>query len=476
MSLWKIAWRSIQQRAVASALTAFAMGLGVALVVAVLVIYGVIDKSFRRGSQGYDLIVGAKGSSLQLVLNTVFHIGESPQPIPYSFYEKLNRGDFGTAVDTVVPVCMGHDYKGAPVIATIPDMFDRLRYLNDQRYEFVEGGRNFRMKAPFEAVVGSMAAQKTGLKVGDTFEPTHGGAAAQEPDDGKGHHHKVKVVGILKHTGTPNDQAIFMNIEGFYQFGCHTGGPTRAEQLLNAKPAQPKPEPPPKPKRQGILPGLAPEPAEEHGHEEHAHADHAAEHEHAEHVHGVPMDQRRVSAILVCTNQDERSRLGMALPDIINNGPVAQAVFPAKEIHQLFERIIGNIQLVLLILASVVVVVAGVGILVSIYNSMSDRRHEIAIMRALGANRMIVGTVILLEAILLSLGGGLFGVLLGHGLVGILGPTIAAHTGVMVSAWQFQTNELMLIPSLIILASIVGYLPAASAYRTDVAKSLTAGQ
>jgi len=75
MSLWKIAWRSIQQRSLASALTAFAMGLGVALVVAVLVIHAVIDQSFKRGAQGYDLIVGAKGESIQLVLNTVFHLG-----------------------------------------------------------------------------------------------------------------------------------------------------------------------------------------------------------------------------------------------------------------------------------------------------------------------------------------------------------------------------------------------------------------
>jgi putative ABC transport system permease protein len=134
------------------------------------------------------------------------------------------------------------------------------------------------------------------------------------------------------------------------------------------------------------------------------------------------------------------------------------------------------VQLLLLILATLVVVVAGIGILVSIYNSMSDRRHEIAVMRALGASRMHVGMIILLESILLSLGGGLIGLLLGHGLVWILGPTIADQTGVIVHAYQFQWQELILIPGLIILASIVGYLPAAVAYRTDVAKSLTAGQ
>ena len=130
----------------------------------------------------------------------------------------------------------------------------------------------------------------------------------------------------------------------------------------------------------------------------------------------------------------------------------------------------------LLILAVLVVVVAGVGILVSIYNSMSDRRHEIAVMRALGASRVTVGTIILLESIMLSLGGGLFGLAVGHALIGVLSPTIAEHTGVIVGAFQFQWQELILIPGLLVLATLVGYLPAMSAYRTDVAKSLTAGQ
>jgi putative ABC transport system permease protein len=129
---------------------------------------------------------------------------------------------------------------------------------------------------------------------------------------------------------------------------------------------------------------------------------------------------------------------------------------------------------VLLALAVLVVVVAGIGILVSIYNSMSDRRHEIAVIRALGARRKTVMAIILLESILLSLGGGAVGLILGHGLIGAFAPLIMEHTGVAVGALQFQPIELVLIPGLIVLASIVGYLPAVVAYRTDVAESLSA--
>ena len=224
MSLWKIAWRSIQQRALASALTAFGMGLGVALVVSVLVIHNVIDKSFKRGSQGYDLIVGAKGGKLQLVLNTVFHMSEPIENIPYSYYREFADGRFANFVETAIPVCMGHAYKGCQVVATVPEMFEDLTYLGNNKYEFAQG-HNFLAEEPFTAVIGAVAAQKTGLGVGDTFQPMHQGntmdeekeaAAKKNVKDEHNHHQPVKIVGVLKHTGTPNDRAIFMNMEGFF--------------------------------------------------------------------------------------------------------------------------------------------------------------------------------------------------------------------------------------------------------------------
>jgi putative ABC transport system permease protein len=496
MSLWKIAWRSIEQRALASGLTAFAMGLGVALVAAVLVIHAVIDQSFRRGAQGYDLIVGAKGESIQLVLNTVFHLGQPPETIPYKYFEELNEGRFSPAVAAAIPVAIGHDYKSFPVIATTPNMFDQLTYLDDRPYEFQEGGRNFDANSPFEAVVGDTVARRLKMKVGDTFRPTHPGAAiAGEAEDTD--HEPVKIVGILKHTGTPNDGAIFMNLEGFYRFGCHQGGPSAVKKFLKAgkKPADDQ-KPAAKTSNHGAesegvaLPGMdikqggtrgaeteASPASDNHGDESTGKTDaHGDESGHKGHHHeATPLDQRQLSAVLVCTDPN-RQALGMDLRRVINEESDAQAIAPAEVISQLFDGIIGNVQLVLVILAVLVVVVAGIGILVSIYNSMSDRRHEIAVMRALGASRLMVGTVILLESILLSLGGGVIGLVLGHGLIGILGPTIAEQTGVLVGAFQFQWNELVLIPGLIVLASLVGYLPAAIAYRTDVAKSLAANQ
>jgi len=436
MSLWKIAWRSIQERALSSVLTALSIGLGVALVVAVLAIHGTIDRAFRRGAQGYDLIVGAKGGQLPLVLSTVFHL-QLNQPfdtIPFEMYEKLTAGPMSAAVEAAAPVCLGHEFRGCQVVATNRAMFDRLTYGNDQKYEFA-AGTNFHEDAHFEAVVGAVAAGQAGLKIGSKFRPVATGPESNLHGDDD--HSEFTVVGILAPTGTPNDRAIFIDLEGFYSCPAHA---------------------PPKPKN------LDPAKSPNHDDEEHD--------KHHHHAHAL-------TAILVRTTMAENPAAAMALPDAINRGDIfgipAMAVRPAVVITDLFDRIIGNVQMVLLLLSALVVVVAGMGILLSIYNSMNDRRHDIAVMRALGASRLAVMFVILMESILLSLGGGLFGALLGHGVTGLLAPKIASELGVNIAAFEFQSVELLLVPGLILLATLVGYLPAAVAYRTDVAKSLQAG-
>jgi putative ABC transport system permease protein len=209
MSLWRIAFRSIQQRGVASLLTIFSMGLGVALIVAVLIVYGVINESFRNSANGYQFIIGKKGSPLELVLNTVYHQGRSTEPLPWSFYKDfLPGGKYGQITQYAIPYCLGDSYEGHRVVATTPEMFTAFEYAPGRTYEFASG-RNFGREAalaageklpekkptmvlpdddeeapahhhhvspPFfnEAVIGWQVARKTGLKVGDSFKPAHG--------------------------------------------------------------------------------------------------------------------------------------------------------------------------------------------------------------------------------------------------------------------------------------------------------------
>lgn len=440
MPLWKIAWRSIQHRAVASALTAFSMALGVALVVAVLVIYHVLDRSFRRSSQGYDMIVGpAKGGPLEVVLSTVYYLQAPRGTIPYEIYEELHHGRFATEVAAAIPVCIGGSYAGFPVVGTVPELFEEFRYLGDRPYEFEPGGRNFNPDAKFEAVIGATVARKAGLRVGDTFRVTHGLA------DTGGHEHpdEFTIVGVLKPTGTPNDRALFVNIEGFWTLHQHDASQARADGDEETAPEN-----------------------ESGGHGDEAEATSGSERDGHE--------SRELTAVLVKRDWTNSAK-AMALPVLVNKEAGVQSVIPAEEVAKLFEGLLGNIQTVLLIFAVLIVVVAGIGLMVSIYNSMNERKMEIAIMRALGAKRSTVMAVILLESILLSLGGGAIGAILGHGLIGAFSGVILEETGVRVSALSFQTVELILVPGLIVLASVVGYLPALVAYRTDVAKAIASG-
>jgi putative ABC transport system permease protein len=502
MSLFKIAWRSIQQRALASGLTALSMALGVALVICVLVIHGALNRSFTQGTEGYNVIVGAKGWPLQLVLNTVYHLSKPVENIPYSYYKRFKPGgDYARYIDKAIPFCLGDSYQGKEggynyrVVGTVGELFQTgedenapmEEYAPGRKYKFAEG-RNFHHDGFFEAVIGSIVAERTGLKVGDGFQPTHGVV-----DDDQGHKHDAfTVVGILAPTGTPNDRALFVNIEGFYKIPNHRKPVEPGkEKDAHAKegPDHDKHEHDKEkdPASATVGAAKAKEVKDKDADHDHEHdkakapvsakgkdADHD-HHGHDEHDNvPVPEAEREVTAILLRSRPEPRMLMSfIGLTNAINEGLEAQAVSPTAEIYQLFDSLVGPMRIVLLTLAALIVVVAGIGIMVSIYNSMSDRRREIAIMRSLGASRSIVLAVVLLESILLSLGGGVAGCLLGHGIIGGLSPWITSRTGVAIGFLQFDGFEVVLIPGLMILATLVGFLPALAAYRTDVSKALT---
>lgn len=462
MSLFKIAWRSIQQRALSSWLTALSMALGVALVVTVLVIMNTVEETFTRNAQGFDLIVGAKGGALQLVLNTVYHLSTPVENVPYDFYLQFKRGTptqvvdaagalggaagtvatprqprgrFASAVDLAIPYCLGDSYEGFRVVGTEPTLFE-IDYAPGRYYEFAEG-RNFRSEKFFEAVIGARVARETNLKLGDKFNSTHGIGP-------EGHVHKdtsFEVVGILEPTGTPNDRALFVNIEGFYLLDGHAFDPEIRETGNLTQPGL-----------QEELSAYLPQGGE---------------------VTPLPIDKREVTAVLIRTDASNPIA-AISLAKYINKNPTAQAVAPTRVIFQLFESIVGNLRALLLLLTCLIVVVAGIGIMVSIYNSMSDRRRDIAVMRALGARRSTVMTVILLESIGLSLGGGLAGFVLGHAAIGLLSGLMVDYTGVYLGFFSFVRWEALLLPGLVVLSTVAGYLPAMSAYKTDVSRSLQA--
>ena len=231
----------------------------------------------------------------------------------------------------------------------------------------------------YEAVVGANVARESNLKVGDTINPTHGSA------DGHTHGQGFTIVGILAPTGSPHDRAVYVNLDGFYLLDGHAKPLEEGEEEEGAASAAGEVQS--RPKRKW------PEP--------------------------LPIEQREVTALLIRTFHPA---VAPGLQNVINEGGQAQAVMPILEITGLFAQIVTPIQMLFVGVTLLICIVSGVSILVSIYNSMSDRRHEIAILRSLGASRGTVMIVVLLEAIILAVGGGLIGWFSGHLLMGLVAP------------------------------------------------------
>lgn len=163
----------------------------------------------------------------------------------------------------------------------------------------------------------------------------------------------------------------------------------------------------------------------------------------------------------------------MLIRPTINEGPDAQAAEPVREIRQLLDLFVRPLELLLLMVTTLVVIVSAVGILVSMVGSTLERKRDVAVMRALGARRSHVLATVLIEAVLLAVAGGLAGWVLGHLLVGAIGPFIATNAGVSANVLSADPGtELLLVPALVLLAILAGVLPAVAAYRTDVARWL----
>jgi putative ABC transport system permease protein len=412
VTLWAIVRKNIAQRALSSTLTAASIALGVAVVVAVLALKEEGREGFRQGAFGYDLVVGVKGSPLQLVLSTVYHLDAPPENIPYALYERLKAD---RRVRLAVPLALGDFHEGHRLVGTSDVLFRDFEVQAGRKFELAEG-RIFRfdeeklkhvLGAPpdhdpageggvFEAVIGSRVA---GLRPGSTFAARHGG------DEGDAHEEKWTVVGVLKPTGTANDRAIFINLESFYHIKTHV-----AEEVNRGK----------------------------------------------------------ISAVLL---QTRGPRAAKDLAWELGKGAEAMGVVPAEEVARLFQ-IIGKVDVLLLAVSALVILVAAVSILVSIYNSMAERRRAIAIMRALGARRTTVLSIVILEAASLCLLGGLAGLVLGHVFTAVSAQVLAARAGVSIQPFAFRADELLVLAGVVALGALSGIVPALRAYRTDIADGL----
>jgi putative ABC transport system permease protein len=459
MNLLQLVFKQMRQRALSSWLTTLSVLLGVALWVAIAILNREGDKLFGQRDYGYDLLIGAKGSPLQLVMNTVYNIDKSPGNIPYDLYEKMlgREAPLNQYVRLAVPFAVGDTFKGHRIIATSTKMFgiteDGRPMTQPFRYRYgktfsLQSGRVFHPQK-LEAVIGSDVAGRTGLKIGDHFHATHGGTeGTAHPDE----HVDVEweVVGILAPTHTAADKALYIPLITFYCIEAH-------EQALDMMAKV----------KSGQSAAEAASPHHDHDHEE------------------PPFKKNPDGMIEITTPKSEwkisgiyangRSFAGgQQLAFELNNGDIAQAVIPADVMRQFFDTFLAPFGSVLQVVSILVLVVASVSILVSIYNSISARLKEIAILRALGATQGKILSMICTEAAVIGLLGAVLGLALGHGIAAAGSIYTQRVMGESLNWTTVSAIEWAYAGCVVILAAVAGLVPALKAYSAPVATNLVA--
>lgn len=406
-----IVTRSMRQHRLSTAITVLAVSLASGLVMAVLAIHSATSRAFGGMDHGYDAILGPPGSQSELVLNTLFHLDASPGNIPWSLYEKV-KADPG--IERAVPYAVGDNYRGYRIVGTTLEALDGK--------SFVGPGERFDPTRR-QAVVGATVAREAGLVRGSTFLPSHGLTYSER--NPRQHAERYAVSGVLEPTGTPDDRVIFIPIEGVYRMGGHElrGGGTAVD---------------------------------------------------SEEFRGVeiPDDQKEVSAVLLRFKRGGVSP-GLRLNRVFNVfDPRVSMAWPiAQVMADLYQKLFWAIE-VLRTLAGIVIAVAGAGLMASLYNTMNERRHEIGILRALGARRATVFGAVVGEAVAIAALGATLGFGVFAGIVWRVSGSLLRSTGVVLDVGELGAGMLWVPLGTLALGAVSGLLPAFKAYTTDTSRTL----
>ena len=397
MNSFQIVLKSLKQHALSTSVTSLSIALAGGLLMAVWVIKEQASEAFENTNSGFDAVLGARSAKLQLVLNSIFHLEQSPGNLKWTDYEEIANNP---STRLAIPIAVGDNLRGYRIVGTTTNLFTDVEYKPGSKYEIQQPGRIF-TTGYREAVVGSFAARKLGLKFGDTFNPYHG----LDYNPNERHAETYVVVGILEPSNTPVDRVIWIPISGVQQMEGHAASA---------------------------------------GDE--------------------------ISAVLVQLN----SVLSGKNLDMMYNmrGNRLTFAWPIGFVMaQLFQKI-GWFDRVLALVSYLVAFVACGSILASLYNSMNERRRDIAILRALGAHRRTIFGTIILECMVIAGIGMLGGYLFYQTIVNIVGSVIRSETGIVIDALAFHPVLIIAPLALIALSAIAGLVPAFKAYRTPVAENL----
>ena len=422
----RLALAYMRDRPLGVALNALLLGIAVATLVLLLQFAEQAGERFERDARGIDLVVGAKGSPLQLVLSSVYHIDVPTGNIPLGELERL-RGDPGVA--QVVPLALGDNFQGFRIVGSD----DRLLPLYGAR---VAQGRSF--ARPAEAVLGAEVARRTGARLGQKFIGSHGLVTGEE--DGQGHDHApIETVGILAPSGTVLDRLILTSVESVWD-----------------------------------VHGIEHEDHDEAGHdhdEKHVGHDHDAESaQHDEHHEDAAMPgiEPEITALLV---RYRNASAAMRLPSQVNRQSALQAAAPAAEAARLlglFGSIIEGARLFGWLLA----LSAGLSLFVALWNATRAREGDLALLRVMGARPSTVFGTILIEGLLIAAIGALGGIAAAHGLIALASASFPTLDELGLSAMRFLPGEGVILIAALAIGLVAALIPAIRIFRVDLATTL----
>lgn len=415
MNLLLLSLADVRQRKLANSLHLILLTLGVAIITALLLIGTEISGRLERDADGIDMVIGAKGSPLQLILSTVYHLDIPTGNIPLDEADRWARNPL---VAAAIPLSLGDNARGFRIVGTTPALIEHYRAR-------LAGGRSWQQ--PMEAVIGAEVAQ-AGLELDQPFVGVHGlGAGGHAHAD-----HPYRVVGVLQPTGTVLDRLILTSLDSVWQIHAlphhHEAGDHDEDHDEDAAPAAP-----------GGAGGYDP--------------------------------SQEITALLV----RYRSPLAaISLPRLVNAQSRLQAAVPAFETARLLQ-LLGLGFDTLRALAAVLIATAALSAFIALYNAMETRRYDLAVLRALGASPARVVAILWIQAFALSAGGTLLGLLAGHAAVEAIGRLARTARGVDLSGLVLLPEELPILLLPLLVGTVAALIPAWRAYRSDVAATLSGG-
>jgi len=439
MNISRLAFTNILSKPSTTLLSLLLMSLGVGIISILLILNNHIEKQLDNNLRSIDMVVGAKGSPLQLILSSVYHLDKPTGNISYKEAKSLNKN---VLVDFTIPLSYGDTYKGYRIVGTNEKYFDLYN---------LELSQGKKWSRSMQAVLGSSVASNKNLKVGDKFFGTHG-------FDDHGHihdNHAYVVVGILKQSYSVADNLILTNLKSVWQVheehdDCeddHSHDHSNHDHSNDHH---------------------------SHNHSDHDHSNDHHSHDHSDHDHNHDNHSyddanKMITAMLV----KFKSPVGLVqIPRKINEETNMQAAIPLFEINRLTSLIGFGINTINII-ALIIMLVSGISIFITLFNSLKKRRYELALMRVHGATRIQLIKLIFLEGLSLSVLGTFFGLLISRFSLVIISSFTNQNQSFTNIDLSMINSELVLLIAALIIGFIASLIPALSVYRINIPKILS---